>query len=61
MPLASTPPDPAKVTPGIGALVVFIFLLVAGYFLFRSLRKQLKRVDFPEPSPDESGDGTGKT
>ena len=35
--------DPTKVTPGAGGLVVFIALLVAGYFLYRSLRKQLNR------------------
>ncbi len=42
-------PDPNTVGPGMGALIVFIFLLVAGFFLMRSMRKQLKRVDFPEP------------
>lgn len=42
-------PDPNTVGPGTGALVVFVFLLVAGFFLMRSMRKQLKRVDFPEP------------
>lgn len=41
-------PDPSEVGPGMGALIVFIFLLVAGIFLFRSMKKQLKRVDFPE-------------
>lgn len=41
-------PDPDTVGPGMGALIVFIFLLVAGIFLIRSMRKQLKRVDFPE-------------
>jgi hypothetical protein len=52
--------DPTKVTPGAGGLLVFIFLLVAGYFLFRSLKKQLNKVDFPEepgqkptPTPGE--------
>ena len=47
--------DPTKVTPGAGGLVVFIALLVAGYFLYRSLRKQLNRVDFEEApeKPDE--------
>lgn len=41
--------DPNKVGPGLAGFLVFLFLLVAGYFLFRSLRKQLNRVDFPEP------------
>ena len=41
-------------TPGAGGLVAFLFLLIAGFFLFRSLKKQLSRVDFeeaPEPQP----------
>lgn len=47
--------DPTKITPGAGGLVVFIALLVAGFFLYRSLRKQLNRVDFVEEpeKPDE--------
>lgn len=49
--------DPSSVTPGAGALVVFIFLLLAGFFLFRSLRKQLHRVDFQEqPDPTDQTD-----
>ncbi len=53
--LAAEEIDPTKVTPGAGGLVVFIALLVAGYFLYRSLRKQLNRVDFEEApeKPDE--------
>lgn len=49
-------PDPSEVGPGMGALIVFIFLLVAGIFLMRSMRKQLKRVDFPEDLPAEPTD-----
>lgn len=49
--------DPSTVTPGAEGLVVFIFLLVAGYLLFRSLRKQLRRVDFEEqPEPADQTD-----
>jgi hypothetical protein len=44
-------PDPNTVGPGMGALAVFVFLLIAGVFLFRSLNKQLKRIDFDEQSP----------
>lgn len=53
--VAATEIDPSKITPGAGGLVVFIFLLIAGFFLFRSLKKQLNRVDFPEstdPAPN---------
>lgn len=35
-------------TPGAGALAVFIFLLVAGFLLYKSLRRQLNKVDFVE-------------
>ena len=46
--------DPTKITPGAGGLVVFLALLIAGFFLYRSLRKQLNRVDFvEEPDPDQ--------
>jgi hypothetical protein len=48
--------DPSKITPGAGGLLVFIFLLLAGAFLFRSLRKQLNRVDFEE-QPESAADG----
>ena len=34
--------------------MVFVFLLIAGVFLMRSMRKQLRRVDFPEDAgPDD--------
>ncbi|MBK6763147.1 MAG: hypothetical protein IPG68_07640 [Micrococcales bacterium] len=47
-------PDPSEVGPGLGALAVFVFLLIAGVFLMRSMRKQLRRVDFPEDAgPDD--------
>lgn len=50
--------DPSKMTPGAWGLVMMLFLFVAGAVLFRSLRKQLNRVDFteeptPESTPDE--------
>lgn len=46
-------PDPSEVGPGLGALAVFVFLLIAGVFLIRSMRKQLGRVDFHEDAPDD--------
>lgn len=50
--------DPSQMTPGAGGLLAFLFLLIAGAFLFRSLRKQLNRVDFqeepaPQPTPPD--------
>ncbi len=55
--LAATEIDPSQMTPGAGGLVVFLFLLIAGIFLFRSLKKQLNRVDFqeaPQPTAEET-------
>ena len=54
-------PDPNTVGPGMAALVVFIFLLVAGFFLMRSMRKQLKRVDFPEDEPKDTTEKPAST
>ncbi|MEZ5185329.1 MAG: hypothetical protein R2720_06265 [Candidatus Nanopelagicales bacterium] len=45
-------PDPSIVGPGMLGFVVFLGLIVAAVFLFRSLNKQIKRVDFPEPADD---------
>ncbi len=54
-------PDPNTVGPGTGAFMVFVFLLIAGIFLFRSLNKQLKRVDFDEQATTGAPvDGEGK-
>lgn len=54
-PLPEEPPiDPSRVTPGLLALVSFVFLLVAIFLLYRSMRKQIGRVD---PNlPDGPGD-----
>lgn len=41
-------PDPSTVGPGTAAFVTFVFLVVAGILLFRSMRKQMSRVDFEE-------------
>lgn len=44
--------DPSKVTPGAWGFFFFAALLVAGFFLFRSMRKQINRIDFvEEPDP----------
>jgi len=45
-PLPEEPPiDPSRVTPGMLALISFVFLVVAVVLLFRSMRKQLSKVD----------------
>ncbi len=45
-PLPSEPPiDPSRVTPGLLALVSFLFLIIAVVLLYRSMRKQISRVD----------------
>ena len=47
-------PDPSTVGPGTAAFVTFLFLVVAGVLLFRSMRKQMGKVDFPEdPAPQD--------
>lgn len=54
-PLPEEPPiDPSRVTPGLLALVSFLFLVVAIVLLYRSMRKQIGKVD---PNlPDGPGD-----
>ena len=45
-PLPSEPPiDPSRVTPGLLALMSFVFLIIAIVLLYRSMRKQIARVD----------------
>lgn len=45
-PLPEDPPiDPSLVTPGMLGLISFLFLVIAVFFLYRSLRKQISRVD----------------
>jgi hypothetical protein len=45
-PLPEEPPiDPSRVTPGLLALVSFLFLVVAVFLLYRSMRKQMSKVD----------------
>ncbi|MEI7779899.1 MAG: hypothetical protein WCJ42_10780 [Actinomycetes bacterium] len=48
----SLPVDTSKVTPGFLGPLVFLSLVGAAVFLFRSLRKQLGRV--PESFGDKS-------
>ena len=54
-PLPTEPPiDPALVSPGFLGLAAFLFLVIAVALLYRSMRKQLRKVD--ENIPDESPD-----
>lgn len=45
-PLPEEPPiDPSRVTPGLLALISFVFLVIAIVLLYRSMRKQISKVD----------------
>ena len=45
-PLPEEPPiDPSLVTPGLLGLISFVFLVIAIVLLYRSMRKQIARVD----------------
>ena len=45
-PLPEEPPiDPSLVTPGMLGLISFVFLVIAIVLLYRSMRKQIARVD----------------
>jgi hypothetical protein len=46
--------DPQAVTPGLLGLVIFVALAVATFFLWRSMNKQLKRIDFDDGSGDSA-------
>ncbi|SRR5690606_19050150 len=46
-------PPSGPVWPGIGGILIIVALALAMVFLYRSLRKQLKRIDFdPEGKSD---------
>ena len=44
--------DPARVTPGLLGLGALLFLVIAGYFLARSMIKQFKKIDFDEDATE---------
>ncbi|HEX6485414.1 MAG TPA: hypothetical protein VF012_01780 [Nocardioidaceae bacterium] len=54
VPLAEEIPDPNDVKPGWVGFTVVVVLMVAVVLLWLSFRKQLKKVNFEEPS--ENGD-----
>jgi hypothetical protein len=51
--------DPAKVKPGWLALVIILLMGLATYLLWRSMNRQLKKVDFDD-GVDRSKDGPGR-
>lgn len=59
MATAPVEPDPSLVTPGLFGLVMVLALGVAVAFLFRSMNRQIKRVDFPESEVGADDQGTG--
>lgn len=40
--------DPARVSPGLLGLASLVFLAVAVFVIWKSMNKQLKRIDFDE-------------
>ena len=44
--------DPARVTPGLLGLASLLFLVIAGFFLARSMTKQFKKIDFDEDATE---------
>lgn len=55
--LAAGAVDPARVKPGWLGLLVVLAIAVAVVVLWRSMNRQLKKVDFDEAAAD--GDGPG--
>lgn len=63
---STTPPpalprelDPTVVSPGLVGLFFFVALFVAVFFLMRSMVKQLRRIDIPDPAQEDEADPTG--
>jgi hypothetical protein len=57
-------PDPSLVTPGLFGLVIVLALGVSIAFLYRSMNRQLKKVEFDDAPPSgggaEGSDGDGR-
>lgn len=53
---ATTEPDPSIVTPGMLGLGLTLALGIALLLLFRSLKRQLNRIDIPEQTKDTDGE-----
>lgn len=45
-------PDPSLVTPGALGLLITVLMVLACVLLYRSMRKQLGRIDFEETGAD---------
>jgi hypothetical protein len=45
------PIDPARVTPGVLGFLAILFMAVAVFFLWRSMNKQIKRIQFEGSVP----------
>ena len=52
-------PDPAIVTPGLIGLAITMALGVAIFFLYKSMNRQLNKVDIP-PAEAGASDGDGE-
>ena len=51
---AVTAPPAEKVTPGLLGFFVIVALAVVTFLLWRSMNRQLRKVDFEEQPPGES-------
>ena len=58
--------DPERVTPGLLGLASLLFLVIAGFFLARSMMKQFKKINFDEDAtelgvarPEQPATGAG--
>jgi hypothetical protein len=58
------PIDPARVTPGVLGFLAIIFLAVSVFLLWRSMNKQIRKIEFegsvpvdPEPEAPSGADG----
>lgn len=59
--------DPATVGPGLIGFLLFMFLVIAVFLLWKSMNKQLAKIDFEEPddaprpvnAPFSAPDGNG--
>jgi hypothetical protein len=56
---AAKQPDPAVVTPGLVGLVITLLLGVAVFLLYKSLRRQLNRIEVPERDDPRISPGQG--
>lgn len=59
-PSAGAALDASKITPGPVALLIVALLGVALILLIRSLRTQVRRIDFDETSPTDEGRMRGR-